>query len=180
MSGNVEIREPISEQEIDAVSRLWCITFHDLATHTDEDLDRWYKVDEARRDSISRLAGLNNDILTLVAVEDGRLLGAISGYRRRASDSLVDLEIMAVEQEQRKGGVGKQLVLQFMDVCSTNRVKAIHFDTAELAEQGSAVEFWDHLSASLPIIKKGTVVYEDGEAGLNGVYYKIQLKGNTW
>lgn len=180
MSGKVEIREPINMQEIDAVAMLWCTTFKDLATHADDDLDRWYKVDEAREDSKLRLSGKNTDILTLVAVEEGEILGAISGYRRRASDRLVDLEIMAVEKEHQNRGIGKQLVIQFMDVCSTNQVKAIHFDTAELVEQGGAVAFWDHLSSSLPVIKKGTVVYEDGKAGLNGVYYKIQLKGNTW
>ncbi len=180
MSGGVEIREPMSEQEIDAVARLWCITFNDLATHVDDELDRWYKVDEAREDSKLKLSGESKDILTLVAVREGEILGAISGYRRRASDRLVDLEIMAVENNQRNRGVGRNLVQAFMEVCTSNRIKAIHFDTAELPEQGGAVKFWDHLSSNLPIKKKGVEVYEDGESGKNGVYYKIQLRGNTW
>lgn len=181
MKQDLEIRPPRSVNEINAAAVLWTTVFTSLAKLSDEDPRRWFKVDTWKADAIKTLHDTNPDQISVLAIDGNTVIGAVTGYKMRSSDSLVYAETTAVLPERRRQGVGKLMLRSFEQICTNRRVKAILFDTNKDPLHGGATAIWEKAHfGQLSIQKIGDIPgYWDG-GSQTGVLYKVQLHGVTW
>ena len=111
--------------------------------------DPWMNLDWPKQEGAAYYSGhiSGEDSLCLLAEVGDRVVGFLTGYVRGWSNlrpiRLAELESMFVTEEYRGGGIGAQLVREFVEWCRGKRVEGISV-TAYWAKEG-ALRFYRRL-----------------------------------
>lgn len=60
---------------------------------------------------------------------DDNILGIVCGYTKKLKDNIAYISIVAVNKENRGRGIATKLVLDFLEICRSEKIDAVHLYT---------------------------------------------------
>lgn len=76
-------------------------------------------------------------------VEDGKIVSMVAGYTEELTDNVAYISVVATLKEAQGKGYGKKTVKQFLDVCISKGISAVHLYTD--ASNKAAIALYERL-----------------------------------
>lgn len=86
---------------------------------------------------------LRNNATIVCREYDGKIVGSVIGYTDNLSDNMAYISIVGVLNEYRGKGIANQLILEFLNICESKKIDAVHLYTHNT--NNSAIRLYDKL-----------------------------------